>query len=435
MKSLSWLVAKPMKLCRVVLYAARKFYWDDLFSRASSLAYTTLFALVPVTALSFSMFRAFKMDPDRITQTVMGALQQLFPPTVNNEQLTYSRKQVLEYIIAFGDNVSALNPISLAILFCSAIALINTIESALNVVWRVSSDTSLVSKVINFWAVVTGVPLLVSLSLFWVSARAETWLHGSFLALAIPFLASWFGLSLIYFKLPSTKVRYKDAALGAFMAALLFEAAKYAFAAYIQNTSAYSVIYGALTTIPIFLFWIYIAWVVILFGAELSYQAGSIDLLWGLRKYSSDLGEIGAILGLRILYSITQAFLSGRPSPSESQLALETGADPVRVRSCLDILTEAEIISVSHPRLHSRSLLLSPEKLTVLDVVNTFRSEDHRLSFAASDAAKVLGAQRSVESSFLEILQKASQRLPSNREISSWTLKELIQESDEQHHR
>jgi hypothetical protein len=121
-----------------------------------------------------------------------------------------------------------------------------------------------------------------------------------------------------------------------------------------------------------------VAWLVILFGAEISYQSGSIHILKGRSKYATELGEIGAILGLRILYCIGRSFVEGKAPPSEGEIAIETGTDPVLVRTCLEVLREANIITAADERTHSRTLVVSPEKLTVAAVAHTFRSKGFR---------------------------------------------------------
>ena len=414
---------------RVVSNAAHKFYWDDCFSRASSLAYTTLFALVPMSALSFSMFNAFRVDPQQFTHTVMTILEQIMPGS-ENDQLRNLREQVFSYLTTFSSNVSALNTLSVAVLFCTAIALLNTIESALNVVWKVSSNLSIASKIINFWAVMTAGPLLLTISFIWY-ARVSQFAGEhesnvfSLIDFFIPVCATWFALTLLFFKLPAAKVRFKDAVFGGFVASVLFELVKRAFAAYVSMSTTYNTIYGVLTSVPLFLFWLYLAWVVVLFGAELSYQAGSIHLLRGLRKYSTDLGEIGAVLGLRVLYCIGRHFSDGRPPPSESEIAIETGADPVRVRTCLDILTESGLITMSDPDNHTRALVIAPERLRVGAIVNTFRSPEHRVRFSEEDTGEPRRDADESEGLFLEVIRRASLQIQDKR-IEDWMLSELL---------
>lgn len=415
-------------LSRVIGMAGYKFYWDDCFSRASSLAYTTLFALVPITALTFAIFGAsgFNIRPDELQTFLQRILSQVLPPN-QNELLGKLHSEVINNLTNLGNAVRELGTVSLAVLIFTGIALLNTIESALNTVWRVTSNLGVVSKIISFWAVITLGPLLIAVSFYWytkVSTQAEVELFynqqfTNLLDVVIPIASIWAALTLLFYKLPAARVMLRDAALGAFVAAVLFELMKRAFAYYVSISTAYSTFYGALVTIPLFLFWVYLIWVVILFGAEISYQAGSIKVLHGLRKYASELGEVGAVLGLRILYAIGRRFVVGEAPPSESEIAIETGSDPVLVRTCLGILSEAGMITTVDPDKHTRSLSLSPEKISVGDVVNAFRAKRYRMPEVSSIEAKGLNT-------FLEMLREASLQADKNQTVHDWTLAQLI---------
>jgi membrane protein len=172
-------------------------------------------------------------------------------------------------------------------------------------------------------------------------------------------------------------------------------------------------------TIPLFLFWIYLIWVVILFGAEISYQSGSIKVLHGLRKYASELGEVGAVLGLRILYAIGRRFVQGDAPPSESEIAIETGSDPVLVRTCLGILSESGMITAVDPDKHSRSLSLSPDKISVGEVVKAFRAKRYRMT-------ELGGLETEGLNTFLEMLRSASLSADRTQSVHDWTLAQLI---------
>ena len=407
----------------VIGMAGYKFYWDDCFSRASSLSYTTLFALVPVTALVFAIFGASGFNIGE--QDLQRVLQQLLPPG-NNKLLLDLQTEVVSKLSTFGESVRALGKVSLAILIFTGIALLNTIESALNAVWRMTSSLSFLSKVISFWAVITLGPLFIAVSFYWYSRVSSGAVLpfgdgvASLLDLAVPIGAIWAALTLLYYKLPSARVTVRDAALGALVAAVLFELMKRVFAYYVGISSTYSAFYGALVSIPLFLFWLYLVWVVILFGAEISYQAGSIDILYGLRKYASELGEIGTILGLRILCAVGLRFVEGEPPPSEGQIAMETGSDPVLVRTCLSILSEAGMITAVDPATHSRSLALPPERITVEQVARAFRAKRYRMP----------EARRAVEeenlTQFLETLRQAAITAGEGTLAKQWTLAQFL---------
>src|SRR5438105_9864853 len=80
----------------------------------------------------------------------------------------------------------------------------------------------------------------------------------------------WAGCFLLYVFFPYTDVRYSAAAVGALIAAVLFQLGQWAYVTFQIGAANYQAIYGALAAVPIFLVWIYIAWSIVLFGAEIS---------------------------------------------------------------------------------------------------------------------------------------------------------------------
>ena len=432
-------------LPKVIMSASNKFYWDDCFSRASSLAYTTLLALVPITALMFAIFRGFEID-DRQLEAIFD---NILPPSVhqpvetpevygplpqpaNNDVIATLKQEVITKLRELGTGVRALSTVSLAVVIFTGLALLNTIESALNAVWKVTSSITIVAKVLNFWGVITLGPLMIAISFYWhsrfmeltsgeLSWHPDTTLIGNHL---VPIAAIWAALTLLYYKLPSARVSLKDAALGAVIAAIAFECTKIAFAYYISNTTTYSAFYGVLVTIPVFLFWLYLVWIVVLFGAEICYQAGSIDILSGLSKYRSELGEVGAILGFRILVSIGSSFVKGTRPPSESEITLDVGADPVLVRTCLGILTDAGLITVADPEKHTRTLICAPETVTVGKVIEAF--------YVPGSSTQDGSTQQSLvgKDSFLEVFRETAAAKSEEKSIYNWTLSEFLHSRD-----
>ncbi len=409
-------------LWSVLVSAAYRFYWDDCFSRASSLAYATLFALVPVSALSFSMFAVFGLSAEDLSKTLRTILEQVLPP-MQNSQLRQLQEQVLVALEEFSLNVRALNTLSIGVLVFTAVALLNTIESALNVIWRVSSNLGMLTKVTSFWAVITLGPLFVAISIYWTTkvkllgvGEEPGILTTLTAAYVVPVTITWVGLALLYYKLPAAKVQIRDALLGAFISAVLFECVKSAFAHYIGISTTYSTVYGVLASFPLFLFWLYVAWVVVLFGAEVSYQSGAIHIMRGIRRYATDLGETGALLGLRILLAIGRNFRDGKTPPTESEIAIDSGSDPVLVRTCLNILAEADLITRPDEQSHTRSLLIQPDKVTLGKVFEIFRSKQAEETPVPERAGDLL-----------RNLTRVARQKPPTSGISEWSLQDLLE--------
>lgn len=420
-----------MWFVRIIGNATYRFYWDDCFSRASSLSYATLFALVPGFYIAINMLLVFGVSEEQVGKTVERIVSGMLPALANTavEEL---QAQLIFYLERFRYNMAALKTISLILLMVSAISLINTIESALNVVWRSNSSKGVVTKVVSFWAVITLGPILVFLSFYsstYLTKAAETtglynFVDNPGFNIVLPISVLWIGLTLIFYNLPSARVRLADAAVGGLVGAVLFEALKWSFAAYLGNASTYNTIYGVLAAVPVILFWMYLAWVVVLFGAEVAYQAGNIHIFLGLKKYATGLGEVGVLLGLRALQCIGKYFIEGRSAPEENEVAIETGADPVVLRTCLDVLTDAGLLTPPEQGTHRRALAISPHKLKVSDVVRAFHSDEYRHRLAQQVNQEECEVAEEVY--MLAMIKQAANRLPVESELNSWTLVDLI---------
>jgi membrane protein len=108
---------------------------------------------------------------------------------------------------------------------------------------------------------------LVTLSVRFASVPPEA---GSILIRAIPASLSALAFFLLYLIAPHRRVPWRHALVGGVVAAILFEVAKELFAAYVRYAPAYNLVYGTFALVPIFLIWVYVSWLVVLFGAELT---------------------------------------------------------------------------------------------------------------------------------------------------------------------
>jgi membrane protein len=144
-----------------------------------------------------------------------------------------------------------------------------------NVIWRVRASRPVVQRLLIFWAALTVGPLLIGASLSltsWMvtqsmSVAADVKELHTVLLKTVPIMLNVVAFALLYIVIPNRKVALKDALIGGVAAAVAFELMKRAFGLYVQLFPTYALIYGAFATVPIFLLWIYLSWIVILFGA------------------------------------------------------------------------------------------------------------------------------------------------------------------------
>jgi membrane protein len=121
-----------------------------------------------------------------------------------------------------------------------------------------------------FWTVLTAVPVLTGIS-FLLAAKLEVEDIDVFELKFLTYILNWLAFWFAYQFIPYTRVRIKAAFIGAIVGGLLWEFAKGGFNWYISNMTSFDKIYGSLGAVPVFLLWIYLTWLIVLFGAEVAY--------------------------------------------------------------------------------------------------------------------------------------------------------------------
>lgn len=294
---MSALAARGRRFAGWLRHLLRRVDEDRLPQAAASLAFTTLLGIVPLFALVFSILSAFPVFDDWVRSLEMVMERYALPETAHTV--------VSEYVLRFAAEASRLTGIGLLLIVVTAVAVVVTVEHQFNRIWRVRERRPWRRRVAIYWLLVTVGPFLVALSV-----TLTSWLvslsHGLVRELPdfprwvlepLPMLATTAAVAILYLLLPGRPVRVRDALVGGAVAGVLFEVTKYGFALYVANVANFTVVYGALATLPIFLLWIYLSWLVVLAGAVIT----------------ASLPDYGLDAGYR-----------GRPVGGDFQLALRT---------------------------------------------------------------------------------------------------------------
>jgi membrane protein len=246
----------------------QRFLADRGISSAAALTYTTLFAVVPlmtVTFVTLSAVPAFQGVGEQIQDFVFRN----FVPTTG--------AAVQEYLKGFTVQARQLTWIGVLALAVTAFMMLVNIEQAFNTIWRVRKSRRGVSSFLLYWAILSLGPLLLgsgfAISTYLGSSALLSGPHalaGAKILLGFtPLLFSVAAFTLIYATVPNASVPLKHALLGGVFTAVLFEVAKAIFGLYVSFFPGYQLIYGAFATVPLFLLWLYLSWLIVLFGAEL----------------------------------------------------------------------------------------------------------------------------------------------------------------------
>lgn len=269
-------------LWHLLRQGAHQLSQDRASMMAASLTYRTLFGLLPVTVVGAGVARAM-MGIERFELLLQDAIraagldQVQFDVTDDGSAVTLGNW--LSDIVSSGMNVNlaALTWVGLLVLIYSAVALLVNIETCFNVICRAKKGRSWLHRVPFYWFVLTFGPVLLALAL-WTDNQV-----GDLLAWAVPwdwllwslltvwnFFLAWAALLLLYRLVPMTNVYSRPAMIGAFVAAVLLILGKGSLGLYFSHAISLHQMYGSIGLVPVFMFWMYLMWLIILLGLQVA---------------------------------------------------------------------------------------------------------------------------------------------------------------------
>ncbi|HEY5781047.1 MAG TPA: YihY family inner membrane protein [Lysobacter sp.] len=321
-------------------FVARRFLEDDLFQAAGALAYTTIFALVPLSMVVFGVLSAFPVFnewSDRLSDYIFSN----FVPT--------AARSVQAYLKQFSANAGQLTTAGVIALVVSLLITVYGVEAAFNRIWRVKSARPRLGRFLVYWTVLTLGALMAAASLaisakFFAMSLFETQSGRALQTLMLrtaPMIIELVAITAIYRVVPHRTIQWRHAFAGALLATLLFEAVKWGLGLYLGSFNSYSKIYGPLAAVPILLLWIYLSWVAVLLGASLAssmsefrYQPASMRLPLGFEMYGL----------LRLLARFNEVRKEGRGLHSDEIERLEPMLTDALVQQMLAQLCEINVV-------------------------------------------------------------------------------------------
>ncbi|MDL2355149.1 MAG: YihY family inner membrane protein [Pseudomonadota bacterium] len=261
-RGLTWSEARDL-----FLFARRRLTEERLPQVAGSLTFTTTLALVPLLTIVLAIFTTFP-----VFSTLRASLENYFVQTVMPRGISNT---IIGNLTQFASKATRLSAVGAVALLFTSSAMMGMVERAFNQIWRVKRTRPLAQRVLMYWALLTLGPLLFGLSL---TVTSQLFMATNDVMRAVPFLGALFytalsvalttgAYTLLYMTVPNRFVDWRDAAWGGLVAALAFEIAKRLFGVFIRQFPNYTIIYGALAALPLFLLWLYLSWMITLVGA------------------------------------------------------------------------------------------------------------------------------------------------------------------------
>jgi len=398
-------------------FAARRLDEEQLPQVAGSLTFTVVFALVPMLTVALAIFTAFPLFATFRESLDAYLIQSLMPQGV--------AATIMDYLNQFAAKSTRLSTVGGIALIITAVSMMSTIERVFNQIWRVKARRPFLQRIVIYWAIITLGPLLLGIS-FSVTAYLAGAANG--VVRHVPFLGALFytlisvllttgAFTLLYVSVPNRMVDWRDALCGGLLAAVALEIAKRAFALYIAAFPTYTVIYGAVAAVPIFLLWIYLFWMITLVGALL---AAALPLVkyerwWHVARPGS--AFVDAMALLKVLFDARIHGESAGVNASLMRLKTRLGFD--ESESLLQRMLDAGWVGRLNPDLPRRVqwrqrfklggsspatglerwvLLANPDELRLADVYRMFVFEPD------ADIALVRMAENAVEQALSQTL-------------------------------
>jgi membrane protein len=366
-----------IKLLRLAVVVAWEFNEHALSLRATGLVYATLLSLVPFLAVAFSVLKAFGVH-----MTIAPVLDRFLAP------LGPTGSDITNTLVSFVDNVKVgvLGAAGIAGLFITVITLVEKVEDAFNQIWRIRQPRSLARKFSDYLSVVLVGPVLV-FTAFGLIASAQHYpivqrvlqIHivGKLLVVVMghlmPFLFLCGAFTFMYRLVPHTRVRLVSALVGGATAALLWQVASVAFAAFIASSKQYSAIYSSFAIMVVFLLWLYYAWLVVLVGAEVAYFHQHPVAYLAFRRRPTHLFR--ERLALAAMIEIARRHIAGEPPATVDGLSSGLNVPLTTLEELIeDFVRGGLLLRTAEPP--GVALARPPEQMSVREILDRVRAPD-----------------------------------------------------------
>ena len=332
---------QPAELWRRLQYLFSRFLADRCSENAAALTYMSLFALVPLLTVLYTMASAVPAFQGLETKMQTFMFENLMPDTSS---------EISAYLEEFSEQAKNLTGPGIVFLVVTAVLMLRNIEKALNQIWRASENRSPVSSFLLYWAVLSLAPVTIGLALA-ISTYLSSVAHvlqdydvigvQAFMLRVAPLLLTTAGFTLIYLAVPNCRVPFRHTLIGGFVAACAFHIARWGFTKAVVGSN-YSIIYGAFAAVPLFLLWIYLSWNIVLMGGILVHS---------LSAYQSEeqANRPLVLKALDVLYLFWQKQQSGQPVAELELLnrrhAVTRGLDSESWRELRDLFMRKKLIA------------------------------------------------------------------------------------------
>ncbi len=338
-----------IRYLRVIVLSFRGFVEDKCDLRASSLTFYSVLSVVPAVAMIFGLAKGFALE-ELLEKKIIEGMK--------------GQEQVADWIITLARSAlentrgGLIAGIGLVLLFWLIFRLLENIESSFNHIWGIQRSRTIGRKLTDYLSIILICPVLLivssSITVFittqitLITQRIALLGEFSYLILLslkiLPYCIFWLLLTFVYIFLPNTKVRLHSGFLGGVVAGTIYGLVQWGYIAFQVGAARYGAIYGSLAALPLFLVWLQVSWLIVLFGAEISYASQNAETYEFEPDYRRISLSFKRLLTLRIAHVYIKNFCNGEKAWSVEQISQSLKV-PIRLANLiLSELVQAEIL-------------------------------------------------------------------------------------------
>jgi len=334
-----------LKSLQFVLAVAREFFADNCLLHASALAFTSILSFVPFLAVMFALLKGFGAEIE---------LEILF---LNH--LALGSEEAVDAIFTYisNTNMAKLGTFGVMFLLVTVLTLLSSIEKSFNHIWRVNETRSMARLFSDYLSITIFGPVLILVAISMTTTLKSQGLVQHLISIEIigaiilyffkifPYLAMWAVFTGLYLFMPNTRVSFRAALLGGAFGGILWQLLQWAYVTFQIGVTRNNAIYGTMAALPVFMLWIYISWVIVLLGLEVTFAIQNFRTIrqeFCGDKLSADGRESAA---LAILLTATATFIQGEQPLTVEGFSLRLNLSHRFTQQSLSFLTHCGFLS------------------------------------------------------------------------------------------
>ena len=365
-----------LRQIQIIILVVRDFTINQCLLRASALTYYTILSLVPLLGLTFALLKTF-------------GVQNLLQPWIM-DKLNVGDGQVAEAILGYINNtqMTQLGAFGLVFLIIAVVSLLTNVEKTFNHIWGVEEVRPPLRRFSDYLSVVLIGPVLIISAISMTSTLASNNLVKQLMTLQLvgdsiflffklaPYLFMWLAFTGLYVFMSNIKVEWQAAFVGGIVGGTLWQLAQVGYVHFQVGVGRYNAIYGTMAALPIFMVWLYISWIIVLFGLEVCYARQNLRANGRDLRLSQVSRSSFEQMALALLITLADNFHKGHPALSHGELSHRLGIPPRLCRRIIHFLTKIGFVS-EHCITRGRCICQparSPETLTVAEIFTRMRN-------------------------------------------------------------